>query len=221
MSQHTAPVSVLIADDLLMFREGLCLLLANRDDIRIAGEADNGLEAFRLAQELKPDVVITDIQMPEMNGIELTRELKALYPQLPVIALTMFKEDHLIVDMLEAGARGYLLKNANKEKLVEAIKSVHEGGWYYCDSTSLKLSKLIAGSKTEGLALPEPGKFTETEVQIIQLVCQQLTSKEIAARVFLGGRTVESYRHKIFEKMGVKNMAGLVIYAIRSGLFKP
>jgi len=214
-------IKLLIADDLVLFREGLSLLLENEESIRIVGEADNGFEALHKAADLQPDVLITDIQMPEMDGIELTKELKLSYPNIPVIALTMFKEEHLIIDMLKAGAKGYLQKSANKRQVLEAIRSVHAGGWYYCESTSIKLSKLIARNTSEGFEPPAPGFFTETELQIIQLICAQYSSKEIAAELFKGERTIESYRHKIFEKMGVKNMAGLVIYAIRAGMYKP
>jgi DNA-binding NarL/FixJ family response regulator len=215
------PIRLLIADDLVLFRQGLGLLLANEDSIQISGEAENGLEALHKAAELQPDVVITDIQMPEMDGIEFTKELKLSYPNIPVIALTMFKEEHLIVDMLNAGAKGYLQKSADRRQVLEAIRSVREGGWYYCESTTMKLSKLVAKHTVDGFTPPPPGLFTETELQIIQLICAQYSSKEIAAQLFKGERTVESYRHKIFEKMGVKNMAGLVIYAIRAGMFKP
>lgn len=197
------------------------MLLAHEESIRIVGEASDGHEAFRLIADAKPDVVVTDIQMPKMDGIELTRELKQSYPNIPVIALTQFKEDHLIVEMLEAGAKGYLLKSSNKENLMEAIQAVHAGGWFYCDSTSLKLAKMIAASKVKVPTLPENVAFNDTEIQIIRLICQQLSTREIAAAVHLGERTVESYRHKIFDKTGVRNMAGLAIYAVRNGLFHP
>ena len=221
MRTADSKISILLVDDLVLFRQGLGVLLANEDAIRLAGEAADGYEAFRLVSELKPDVVVTDIQMPDMNGIELTKELKQTFPGLPVIAHTQFKEDHLIADMMEAGAKGYLLKSANKENVVEAIRAVHAGGWYFCNSTSLKLVKLIAGGKIEGLPLPEATLFSPAEIKIIQLICREFSSKEIATEVHLGERTVENYRHRIFEKMGVRNMAGMAIYAIRCGIFKP
>jgi len=211
-------INILVADDSVLFREGLCMLLQSEQLVKVVGEANNGLEAMELISRHKPDVVVTDIQMPEMDGIEFTKELRHIYPQVRVIGLTMFNEDALIVKMLEAGAKGYLQKNANKQKVIEAIRAVFYGGWYFCDSTTAKLSRLIASSQIEGFAT-EPPQFTENERKIIQLVCEQYSTKEIAMSIHLGERTVESYRHKIFEKMGVKNMAGMVIYAIRAGLY--
>lgn len=214
-------IKLIIAEDQALFRDGLRMLLHNEADIAIIGEAANGQEVMDLLLKEKPDVVITDIQMPEMDGVELTRELQGVYPEIKVIALTMYQEEYLIVDMLEAGAKGYLLKSSTKEKIVEAIHAVHANGRYFCETTSLKLMKKIAGSKVVISHKEDANKFTETEKEIIAMVCQQFSSKEISEKMHLGLKTIESYRNKIFDKMGVKNMAGLVIYAIRAGLFKP
>jgi DNA-binding NarL/FixJ family response regulator len=213
-------IKVIIAEDQALFRDGLRMLLQDDSEIFIIGEAANGQEVMDLLLKEKPDVIITDIQMPEMDGVELTRELQGCYPEIKVIALTVYPEEYLIIDMLEAGAKGYLLKNSTREKIVEAIHAVHANGIYFCDTTSMKLMKKIAGSKIEISNKEDAGKFTDTEKQIIQLICQQFSSKEIGENMHLGLKTIESYRNKIFDKMGVKNMAGLVIYAIRAGLFK-
>jgi DNA-binding NarL/FixJ family response regulator len=213
-------INLIIADDQELFLEGLHLLLTGEEDISIIGEAKNGREVLDLVMRQKPDVVITDIQMPEMDGVELTRVLQESYPEIRVIGLTMYQEDHWIVDMLEAGARGYLFKDSSKEKLIEAIRVVCGNGRYFCETTSVKLLKKIAGSKVP-VSRKELARFTDTEIKIIQLVCQQLSSREIGEQIYLGVKTVESYRNKIFDKMGVKNMAGMVIYAIQCGLFKP
>jgi DNA-binding NarL/FixJ family response regulator len=214
-------IKVIIAEDQAMFREGLKLLLQDEPDIRITGEAANGEEVLDMVVKEKPDVIVTDIQMPKMDGVELTRVLQESYPEIKVIALTMYQEDYLIVDMLEAGAKGYLLKNSTRAKIVEAIHVVYANGRYFCETTSLKLMKKIAGSQFEISNRNDADKFSSTEKKIIELICQQLSSKEIGEKLHLGLKTIESYRNKIFDKMGVKNMAGLVIYAIRSGLFKP
>ena len=212
--------NVILADDLPMFTEGLSLLLQHNSEIRLLATASNGIEVLRLLPETMPDVLVTDIQMPEMNGIELTKEIRQYYPQIKVIGLTMFKEDHLIVDMLEAGAKGYLLKTCTKEQLAEAIQAVHAGGFYFCEHTSFKLSRMIGASRIEGFDPPEPGHFSDAELQIIQLICREFSSKQIGEELNLGLRTIESYRHKIFEKTGAKNMAGVVIYAIKTGLYQ-
>ena len=214
-------IKVFIAEDLLMLRTGLELLLMEQKGIEFAGSASNGCEALDKIVEIQPDVVVTDIQMPEMDGIELTRELKKFYPKIHVIALTMYQDDHLIVDMLEAGARGYILKACGKEDLADAVRCVQGGGFYFCDNTTMKLSKLIAGSNVDVFQKTDRSQFTETEIEIIKLICEQYSSKEISNKLNLGLRTIEGYRHKIFEKMNAKNMAGVAIYAIRSGIFKP
>jgi DNA-binding NarL/FixJ family response regulator len=214
-------IKVIIADDQSLFREGLRVVLDNADDISIIGEAGNGQEVLELVISEKPDVIVTDIQMPEMDGIELTKELQEVYPEIKIIGLTMYEEDYLVVEMLEAGARGYLMKDTNRERLIEAIRVVYANGRYFCESTSMKLMKKIAGSKLRLSVVEDDSVFTGTEKQIIRHVCSELTNKEIADVMHLGIKTVESYRNKIFSKMGVKNMAGLVIYAIRCGLFRP
>ncbi|RYZ48690.1 MAG: response regulator transcription factor [Sphingobacteriales bacterium] len=212
-------IKVLLADDLPMFTEGLGLLLSNDPGIQLIGTAANGIDVLAQLPEVMPEVLVTDIQMPEMDGIELTKEIKRYYPSIHVIGLTMFKEDHLIVEMLEAGAKGYVLKTSHREQLVTAIQAVHAGGLYFCDHTSLKLSKMIGRSKMEGFRPPAPDLFNAAEIQIIQLICREFSSKEIGEALHLGLRTIEAYRHKIFEKTGAKNMAGVVIYAIKTGLF--
>jgi DNA-binding NarL/FixJ family response regulator len=213
-------IQVIIADDQLLFRESLRMVLENAEGILIIGEAANGREVLDAVIRKKPDVIITDIQMPEMDGIELTTTLNGIYPEIKIIGLTMFEEDHLVVDMLEAGAKGYLMKDSGTHQLIEAIQVVHANGRYFCESTSMKLIKKIAGSKVHLSGEAAASQFTENEKKIIRLICLQKSNKEIAEELHLGVKTIESYRNKIFGKMGVKNMAGLVIYAIRAGIFK-
>jgi DNA-binding NarL/FixJ family response regulator len=214
-------IKVIFADDQVLFLEGMRVLLGDQECISIIGEAETGQGVLDLVVKEKPDVIVTDIQMPEMDGIEMTRELQSYFPEIKIIALTMYEDEHLIVDMLEAGAKGYLLKSSKKEKLLEAIHVVHGNGIYFCETTSLKLLRKIAGSKLKVNVSEDANKLTETEKQIVRLICEQYSSKEIADKLHLGLKTVEGYRNKMFDKIGVKNMAGLVIYAIRSGIFQP
>jgi DNA-binding NarL/FixJ family response regulator len=213
-------IKVFLADDVPMFLEGLEIILRHQTVIEIVSTATNGTGVLERLPQLMPDVLITDIQMPEMDGIELTKEIVRSYPGIKVIGLTMFKEDHLLVDMLEAGAKGYLLKTCTKEQVLDAVQAVQRGGFYFCEGTTLKLSKLIAKSRLRGFPQAEEGKFSPTEIQIIQCVCRELSTREISQSLHLGERTIESYRHKIFEKSGVRNMAGLVIYAVKNGLYE-
>ena len=213
------PIRIAIADDYPMFREGMRLMLEKTKELEIIGEACDGKELLELVRKQKPDIVITDIEMPVMNGIEATRELKKEFPDLPIMALTMYGDEHLIVDMLESGASGYLLKSTTKEELIEGVKTVLEGQSYFCNATSLRLTKIIAKSKV--LPAKKKAEFSEKETEIIKLICEQFASKEIADRTSLAFRTVEKYRHNIMEKTGARNLAGIVIYAIREGIYVP
>jgi two-component system, NarL family, response regulator NreC len=214
----TNPINIIIADDHEIFRDGLQLMLKKDPGINIMAEASNGEELVRVVIQFKPDVVLTDIIMPSMDGIEATKNIIKHFPEMAIIALSMFDQESLIVDMLEAGAIGYLLKNADKTEILEAIRSVNMYKPYYCKSTSTKLAKLISKSKFKG-----PDKkidFSEKEKEIILFICREFTNKEIGDKMFLSKRTVDSYRAKIMEKMEVKSTAGIVIYAIRHGLYK-
>jgi DNA-binding NarL/FixJ family response regulator len=213
------PIRIVIADDYSMFREGMQLMLEEQQEFTIAGEAKDGENLLQVTRSLIPDIVITDIEMPNMNGIEATKKIKTEFPGIGIIALTMYTDEHLVVDMLEAGATGYLLKSTTKKDLIEAIKTVNAGQTYYCNSTSMRLTKMIAKSKT--LRDGPKKEFSEKELEIIKLICEQFASKEIADATHLTHRTVEKYRDNIMEKIGAKNMVGIVIYAIRNGLYKP
>jgi DNA-binding NarL/FixJ family response regulator len=214
------PLRLVLADDHELFRDGLQVMLRKQPTIETIGEAANGVELLYLVRTLHPDVVITDIKMPQMDGIEATRQLVKEYPELPVIALSMFDEENLIVDMLEAGARGYLLKNASKQEIVAAIETVVDGEVYYCGTTSRKLAKLIAQSKFDPRKKNNEPEFSARELEIIRMICEELSNKEIAAQLSLSVRTVEGHRERIQEKMNVRNMAGIVVYAIKHHLYK-
>lgn len=213
------PIRILLADDHEIFRDGFRVMLKKQKEFQLIAEAGNGKELIETALQCQPDVIVTDIKMPEMDGIEATKKLQSLLPQTNVIALSMFEDEHLIVDMLEAGAKGYLLKNANKEEVFEALKTVAANGTYYCNHTTQKLAQLIANSDYNPEKKSEKVTFTDRELDVIKLICQQYVSKEIADKLGLSPRTVESHRVKIMEKMDVKNTAGIVIYAIRDGIF--
>ncbi len=213
-------IRLVIADDHEIFLDGLCLMLGKASDIMVIGNAANGRELLELVNERRPDVVLTDIKMPLMDGVEVTKKLSETFPEIGVIALSMFDEDHLVVDMLEAGAKGYLLKNAGKNEILDAIHAVYSNNTYYCRQTTNKLAGMIAKSKFNPYKKKEIFAFADKEREIIRYICMQLTAQEIADRVFLSRRTVEGYRVKILEKMNVKNAAGVVVYALKNGLVK-
>jgi DNA-binding NarL/FixJ family response regulator len=211
-------IKMVIADDHEIFRNGFKLLLKNQNIVELVGEAENGKQLIEVASKHRPDIIITDIKMPVMDGIEACKIIKHRNPSTGIIALSMFNDDDLIVDMLESGARGYLLKNTNKEELLQAVKSVYKGGTYYCNATSKKLTRLIDHSSYN----PYRNKkinLTTREKEIIVLICKQFCNKEIASALDLNIRTIESHREKIQEKIGSKNIAGIVLFAVKTKLF--
>lgn len=164
MKNLYSPIRVLIADDHQIFREGVFGLFKKQEHIDIIGQACNGRELLELAETMKPDVVLTDIKMPVMDGIEATAVLKRKQPDVKVIALSMFNDDHLVLDMIEAGAKGYLLKNAHKNDILEAIAAVYNKDMYYCKETSDKLIQLMAKSKDKiWEEHDKPAEFTHKE----------------------------------------------------------
>ena len=213
------PVRIVVADDHSIFREGLQLLLKKEKTIEVAGEAADGDALLALIAAAEPDVVVTDIDMPGKNGIEVTRILKQSHPSIGVIALTMFGEEHLVVDMMEAGANGYVLKESKKEEIIQAILTASEGGSYFCERTSMQLSKLLATSKTN--RQEETIAFSETEITIMRLICEQKQNKEIADELELAVKTVEKLRTRILEKTKSANLVGVAIYAIKHGYYRP
>ncbi len=214
-------IKIVIADDHEIFRDGLKLMLGSIKDIRLMGEAANGKELIALIEKATPDVVITDIKMPVMDGVEATKYIKEHFPITEVVALSMFDDEQLILEMLEAGAIGYLLKNSDKAEVIDAIHSAYKRQPYYCKFTSGKLSRLIAFSKHANQKKQKEAEFSEREKDIIKLICEGCTNKEIGEKLFLSSRTVEGYRMKILEKMDVKNIVGIVVEAMRLGIYSP
>jgi DNA-binding NarL/FixJ family response regulator len=214
------PIRIILADDHEIFRDGFKAMLKKQPSVELIGEASDGEQLVELTRRLKPDVVVTDIKMPGMDGLEATKILSKEFPCMGIVALSMIDEETLIIDMMEAGAKGYLLKNAHKNEIIEAIKAVNDNQIYYCDGTSSKLTKMIARSDKIpfGKKSSRP-EFSQREIEVIHLICEELTNKEIADRLNLSTRTVEGYRDKILEKMGARNSAGIVIYAIRNNIY--
>ncbi len=217
MNSNHLPIRIVIADDHLIFREGFKLLLNNQPELELVGEADNGRSLLALIETTSPDIAFVDIKMPEMDGIEACKKIKASGITTKVIALSMFNDDYLIVEILEAGALGYLLKNTDKHEVLAAAKAVNMGDNYYCDSTSNKLAKLIAANRYQPDKPTKQLKLSIRETEVLTMLCNQLTNKEIAEKLNISFRTVETYRLSLLEKTNSKNVIGLVVYAIRNG----
>ncbi len=213
-------ISLVIADDHEIFRDGLALMLSKQENVKLVGQAGDGLELMRMVEETGPDMVLTDIKMPRMDGIVAAKQLLQRYPGMKIIALSMFEEEDLIVEMLEAGARGYLLKNADKKEILDAIVTVQEGNIFYCKHTTARLASLIVKSKFDQQKRSPGALFTDREREIVRLICRQHTAQEIGEMLFLSKRTVEGYRTRILEKMDVKNTAGVVIFALKHSIIR-
>ncbi|MCU0322082.1 MAG: response regulator transcription factor [Chitinophagaceae bacterium] len=213
-------IKIVIADDHEIYRDGLKMVLKKEKTFSVVGEAKNGKELLDIVFKENPDVIITDIVMPEMDGIAAMKEIITHKPNACCIALSMFNEETMIVEMLEAGALGYLLKNAEKEEIFEAVKSVVKNQPYYCRTTSAKLVTLISKSRFNPYKNRPQVYFAEREVMVIKLICQEKNNSEISKEMFVSARTIEGYRRKIMNKMGVKGTAGIAVYAIKTGIVK-
>jgi DNA-binding NarL/FixJ family response regulator len=213
-------IELVIADDHEIFRQGFLSMIKKEKQLHVIGQAKDGEELVELVVKNKPDVAFVDISMPKMDGVEATRLIAEQSPITHVIALSMFNDNNHIIDMLEAGASGYLLKNTTLEEVLKAIESVMKGDNYFCNDTSAKLVRLITGGKKHLGRNKKDISFTDREVEIINLMCEQLTIKEIADTLGLSPRTVETHREALQEKTASRNSIGIVLYAIQNGIIK-
>lgn len=216
MKQEINKIRIVIADDHVIFRQGFITMVRKKEGLEVVGGAADGVELIELVKKQSPDIAFVDIMMPNMDGIAATKLIRESFPSTRVIALSMFNDDNLVVDMLEAGASGYLLKNTSVEELLIAIDVVYNGEEYFCADTSRRLVKLLAKSSWGSGKKIENIKFSEREKEVVQLMCEQLTIKEIADKLGISPRTVENYRETLQEKTGSKNAIGVVLYAIRN-----
>ena len=208
---------ILICDDHKIFREGLRALLEKQTDIKVVGEARDGIEAVRLAGELAPDIVIMDISMPGLNGIEASRKIAKAHKAARVVALSMHNDRKYVTEIFKAGARAYLLKDSAFEELLDAIKAVNCGRFFLSAGiTSLVLSDYIKGSAGD----PRSPfiMLSSREREVLQLLAEGLRTKEISHKLNLSVKTVETHRKKIMEKIGIQSIAGLTRYAVKEGL---
>lgn len=210
-------IRVMIADDHVLFRNGLRGLLSQIKNVEIVGEAVNGQELVRRSIELLPDVILTDIGMPVMDGVMATKELARRKINNRVIVLSAHGKEEPILKMLEAGALGYILKSADCDEISEAISTVYHHKPYFCREITEKLTQIVSKNY---LPPPPDIDFTEREKEIIRLICRECTSKEIAFTLSLSKRTVEGHRTRIMDKVGAKSIAGIITYAVERGIYK-
>jgi DNA-binding NarL/FixJ family response regulator len=206
-------IRILLADDHALVRHGFRMILAAQPDMEIAGEAGNGRDAVELAQKLKPDVVVMDVAMPELNGIEATRRIIELAPRARVLALSMHKDAVYVREILRAGARGYLLKDSADADLLAAVRAVAKGEGYLSPGVSDAVLSDYRRHVTDPLDL-----LTSREREVLQLIAEGKTNKEIATALNLSVYTVEAHRGRLMEKLNLHSTGELVRFAVRSGL---
>ncbi len=205
-------VTILLADDHTIVRQGLKLILAAHADLQVIGEAANGNQAVELAAKLRPDIVLLDVQMPELNGIEATQKMVAANPRIRILVLSMHKEAVYVREILRAGARGYILKDAIDTELLSAIRSVANGDGYISPAVSGALNDKAKDSN-------DPvGLLSAREREVLLLIAEGKTNKEIATRLNLSVYTVDSHRGKIMEKLNLHSAGELVRFAMKNGL---
>jgi len=208
------PLQVLLADDHQIVRQGFRAILEH-NGFQVVGEAANGREAVRFVQAHPPDVAILDLSMPQLNGLDAAREILQSHTRTAIILLTMHVEEHLIVAALRAGIRGYIIKTQASEELISAIGEVIRGGIYLSPGAC----EVVVGAYLSGRSAPSD-PLTSREREVVQLVAEGRTTKEIAGVLNLSVKTAESYRSRIMEKLEIHETAGLVRYAIRRGLIQ-
>lgn len=206
-------IRIMVVDDHQLMIDGIRSALENQSEIQIVAEARNGNEALRIAKEITPDIILMDINMPELDGIECTKILQEKHPDIRVIGLSQFAEKRFIKNMMKNGARGYLLKDTTREELIDAINKVFTGETY------------MNQRLTANLFLPSPheaekklfAQLTKREIEVLNLICNEFSSQEIAERLFISFHTVETHRANLMIKAGAKNTAGMVRWALENG----
>lgn len=214
-------IRVVLADDHKIVRDGLKSMLAKQLDIEVVGEAENGREAIQKARELTPDVVVMDIGMPELNGLDAARQLIEQMPGVKVVALSMHSDRRYVSEMLAAGAKGYLLKDSAFDELTRAIRAASEGRTYLSPGVAdVVLEDYLRriGGDGDSAAPPAPRGLSSREREVLQLIAEGLSTKQIASHLHLSVKTVETHRRQIMDKLGIFNIAGLIKFAVREGL---
>ncbi len=210
-------IRVLLADDHAMFREGLRALLASEDDIDVIGEAHDGEEAVARASELQPDVVVMDILMPGLNGIEATQEIRTRLPGVKVLVLSMYDDEEHIRRLLAAGASGFMIKRATSDQLVRALREVVAGGTALDPTVAAKLVKDYV-RRVQHDSAPPPGELTPRELEVLTLVAEGHSSQTIADRLGLSRKTVDVHRTNLMRKLDLHDVTEIVKYALRHGI---
>lgn len=213
-------IRIAIADDHKLFMQGISSIVESLDGMKLVFQANNGVDLLNKLESADqlPDVVLMDLKMPEMDGIETTKQLRNLYPDIKIIVLTMMQQEDFILHLFDLGANGYLIKNTSSEELEEAILSVVEKDHYFNDHVSEVMLKGLKRKRVQKLSLDNKTQLTQREREVLELICQEYTTTEMAEKMFVSHRTIETYRKNLLEKIGAKNTAGLIVKSVKSGL---
>lgn len=214
-------IQVALADDQVLFRRGMALLLRDMPDVRVVFECSNGEELLTGMRDNVVDIVLLDVEMPVMGGMEAMRNLKKDHPQVKVVMLSMHAGDEFIVEAMELGANAYVLKTSEPDAIEDAIRAVATSGYHFSDQVSKVMLHGLVQSKKVKPTYEDLDPLTERELEVLCAICQELTTTEIAGQLFLSPRTVEGHRKNILQKVGARNTAGLVVYALTKGIYTP
>jgi DNA-binding NarL/FixJ family response regulator len=211
-------IKIAIADDYKIYRDGLKVGLSADENLEVIMEADNGEELLKGLETNTPDVIIMDLKMPIMDGMEATKAVRKQYPAIKVLVVTMYDDDKFIIHMMENGANGYLLKNADPDEIRKSIYAVHENGYYFNDLVNKALLKKLVLKNNLKPSFNQNIELTEREQEVLKLICEEKTAAEIGKEIFLSPRSVEGIRQRLIEKVGVRNTAGLVMFAVKNNV---
>ena len=211
-------IKIAIADDYKIFREGLKVGFSADENLEVIMEADNGEELLKALETMTPDVIIMDLKMPIMDGMEATKAVRKKYPAIKVLVVTMYDDDKFIIHLMENGANGYLLKNTEPDEIRKSIYAVHENGYYFNDVVNKALLKKLVLKNNLKPSFNQNVELTEREMEVLKLICEEKTAAEIAKDIFLSPRSVEGIRQRLIEKIGVRNTAGLVMFAVKNSM---
>lgn len=209
------PIPVLLADDHKLLREGLRRILELGGEIAVVGEASDGAEAVRLAGALHPEVVVMDINMPGMNGVEATRAIKAQFPRIAVLVLTIHEDREYLLEVLKAGAAGYVLKDIDPDRLIEAIKLVHGGESVVAPGLTAKLIAELNTGRQQEAHVPPPNPLSAREQEVLELMAEGIGNRDIAGRLFVSEKTVKNHVTSIFRKLDVSDRTQAVVQAVK------
>jgi len=212
------PITLIIADDHALLIEGIKAFLSKYENYHVIGEASDGSELIEKAKRLNPDIIITDIQMPKTDGIIATKHILKHDPAAKIIAMSFLDTEAAVVDMLEAGAKGYVYKGGNPIEMINAINFVSQGQHYFCIETKPSLIKQIAKSKNLSFNNRKRTNLSDREIDIIKMICNEYYPNQIADELNISKRTVDVHLHNIYKKLGVNNVVGLFAFAVRNSI---